>query len=287
MDSKHRHELEENDLQAFLANFGEFWNKYGNKLLTAVLIFLVVVLAMRIIGWQRAAALEEGWSDVELTQTPTGLIEVANRHGDRTVQAVGRLRAADLLLQEVVMPQPKFDGETEGEAAAPADLTPEQKLEAAETQYLSVFNNKSLAPVFRHNAALGLAAVAEQRRDWDKARGLYEKLIQDAADFDFIVAQAKGRLAKLDVLPRPVTIAPDPEPVPSAADNDPMENLPIPGVGGPSLLDPGTFPKVEFDPLDPGQPNGADTPTSDTPAPEAAPVDPIPSTEPADEPAAP
>lgn len=275
MDSNHRHELEENDLQAFLANFGEWWQKHGNKTLTAILLVLVVILGFRLIRWQRAAALEAAWSDLETHQTPSGLVEVANRHGNRTVQLLARLQAADTLLREVVTPRSATV--TEGqEPDTGTDLTPEQKLDVSAREYEAVRSSRHAPPIFRFNASLGLASVMEQRGQWDEARKIYEGLLTEAKGFDAITAQAQGRLAMLDVLPRPVTIAPDPTPTPtpSATESDLLKDL-LPDVGGPSLLDPSAFPP------------GNDTPL-ETPVPSAPqPGNDAPTNQPADQPAEP
>ena len=113
MDPNHYHELEENDLAAFLINFRQWWNKYGNTLLAVILIAATVFLGKRWYDSSRAAAHEAAWSDLALATSPGAFRDVAATHPDPTVQALARLRGADLLLLKA--------SQLSDEAAADAD----------------------------------------------------------------------------------------------------------------------------------------------------------------------
>jgi hypothetical protein len=126
--------------------------------------------------------------------------------------------------------------------------------------------------VFRLNARLGLATVAEQRGDWAEARKQFQRVIDESDGYAPIAAQAKGRLAKLDVLPNAPTFAPEPPPVTPSSDAGfaPVPPLEVPDDASPGFLDTAV-----------GQP-ATEIPT---PAP-TNPIDPA-TTAPADEPVAP
>jgi len=230
MDSKHRHELEENDLQAFLNNFGDWWGRHGNKILIVTLIVLASVLGVRLWNWQQTAALQNAWSDLSETQTPEGLVDVANRHRNPAVQAIARLSAGDALLQEVVTPRRTIPGV---ETPAPADRVsdPQRKLDAAASQYQMVIDNQRYHLIYRLNARLGMATVAEQRRDWDEAKRQFQAVIEQGGDYSQIVAQAKGRLDRLDSLAEPARFAPE-RPRATRPDDDAPSLLNVPDLLG-------------------------------------------------------
>ena len=216
MDADHRHELKENDLAEFITNFGSWWSKHGTTLLIAVLVIAAVLVGKRFVESRNAAVQEEAWSDLALASSPESYRAVAQSHSLQTVQALADLRGADLWLEKAVAPAPLPKEEAAAdtpETTASASIT-QQALDEAALAYERVANDSQAHHVFKLNAHLGLAAVAEGREDWAQAHKQYTRVIEQAGTgYEAIAAQAKARMAQLDRLKNPVVFGPDPEPV--------------------------------------------------------------------------
>lgn len=222
MDAEHRHELKENDLAEFLANIGPWWAKYGNRLLAVVLALAVGLAAIRWVQSDRATAREQAWRDLADTTSPDGYRAVAQSHADPSVQALAYLRGADLLLarasaprqdQAKTQPAPATDGST---PPAPDETDTSVDLENAALMYQQVLDNAQAHTIFKLNARLGLAAVAENRSDWSQAKRQYDEIIDEAAGGHGAIAhRARTRSAMLDQLKKPVAFRIDPAPTPS------------------------------------------------------------------------
>ena len=201
MDADHRHELKENDLAEFLGNLGPWWAKHGNTLLITVLVVVAVFVGKRFIENRNTAVLEEAWADLAQATSPESYRLVAQSHPLPAVRALADLRGADLWLAKAAAPLPDADPATEpSQATAPA-LTPTQCLDEAALVYERVANDPDAHHVFKLNAHLGLAAVAESRQDWAQAQQQYTWVTQQAGPgYEVIAAQAKARQGQLDRL---------------------------------------------------------------------------------------
>jgi hypothetical protein len=258
MDSEHRHELQQNDLQEFFRHFNKWWEKYGTSTLVVVLVALAVFAGVRFWRSSRASAHEEAWIDVATVTSPEVARTRAQMH-ENPVRAILYLRGADLIMKELAVPQEAAEAQTQPAAAespfgvrrTTASDTPEQSLASAAQMYEAVAQDQSAALVYRLNAHLGLGAVAEQSGKWDDARRHYEKVIDLAAEkYDFIRQQAQGRQAMLERLAEPVAFAPEPKvqatipstpeappptinvrPAPGAADGAATSTAPAPAAG--------------------------------------------------------
>lgn len=219
MDSQHRHELEQNDLAAFLENFGPWWAKYGNKLLIVALAVVLVITGRRWINAQSAATLENAWNDLANSTSPDGYRLTAQSHSVPAVRVLAYLRAADLLLNQSATPQAP-----DTSTPTPPVTPPDQALSQAEEMYRLVANDADADLVFQLNARLGLAAVAEGRKQWDQAATIYQTVAQEAAErFPVIATRAQTRLTNLSRLKQSVVFAPEP-PAPAT----PAEPAPTP-----------------------------------------------------------
>jgi len=230
MDADHRHELKENDLAEFLGNFGPWWAKHGNTLLIAVLVVAAVFFGKRFIESRNAAVLEEAWADLAQATSPESYRLVAQSHELPAVRALADLRGADLWLAKAAAPMPDTEPTPQGSQAATPVLTAEQFLDEAAMVYGRVANDPQAHLVFKLNAHLGLAAVAESRQDWAQAQQQYTWVTEHAGPgYKVIAAQAKARQGQLDRLKRPVVFGPDPDPPatePTASDTLPDLDLP-------------------------------------------------------------
>jgi len=210
MDSEHRHELKENDLADFLAHFGQWWAKHGTKLLTVVLVLAVAFTGKRWYDMRTVAAKENAWRDLAETTSPEGYRSVALTHPNAAVRALAYLRGADLLLANTAVGDDSDLAETS------------QTLDSAALMYEQVINDRQTHLVYKLNAQLGLAAVAEGGRDWDAARQHYQSVIDQAGtQYTTIAKQAQARAAMLDRLEKPVVFGPEEtEAAPPAAQDD-------------------------------------------------------------------
>ncbi len=261
MDSEHRHELQENDLAEFLANFGQFWNKHGNTILTVALIVAVVFFGKRWYDSSVATAHEAAWSDLANATSPAALQAVADSHSDPSVRSLAYLRAGDLLLKKASQlatpsaeqarlsadpsadptPQPPADPEDSHDAA---QMTPQQALESAAAMYQRVVRDGQLPRVYRFNAQLGLACVAEEQEDWGEAARQYQEIVEQAGEgYGAIASLATTRLAWLDRVKVPVVFAKEPEdlvdePAPDELSNsifdNPLDLSDLPAATAPS-----------------------------------------------------
>lgn len=219
MDSQHRHELKENDLVEFLTHFGQWWGKHGGKILTVVLVLAVVVTGKRWFDASTAAATEKAWRDLADTTSPEGYRSVALSHQDPAVRALAYLRGADLLLAKSATASD--DQHTTNDSTTAGSS---QDLDSAALMYQQVVDDQDVHPAYRLNALLGLAAVAEGRRDWDQARNLYLQVTEQATvHYGAIAERAQSRAKMLDRLKKPVVFAPDPVVIPSTSELSPID----------------------------------------------------------------
>jgi len=219
MDSDHRHDLKENDLEHFLANFGDWWKKYGSTLLLWVLLIALVLVGWNLWHSIRSGAHNNAWDDLAGTTSPDTYPLVAEDHSVKGVKILANLWGADAQLRESLT--------ATGEAASGPGSS--DKLAQAEAMYQQVLALTD-EPVYRANAYLGLASVAESRRAFDKAATFYDQAIAAAGEtYAALKLRAEERKAILDRLAEPVVfgktsllppeVAPEvtPEPTPEAA----------------------------------------------------------------------
>jgi tetratricopeptide (TPR) repeat protein len=207
MDSEHRHELKENELAEFFRHFGQFWEKWGNSLLLVILVVLVAVVSVQIVTGHRFRQHEQNWSSLEFETHPSALAQVAESVKHPPIRALAHLRAGDALLRGDVVDAPSgFTVE-----AQPLDAAGRQRqLQEAAEHYEAVRQMERADGLFRVNALLGLAAVAENQGQWDLAQQRYEQAIAEARDIHqpALGEHAAQRLAMLERLREPMTFAP-------------------------------------------------------------------------------
>jgi hypothetical protein len=234
MDSKHRHELEQNDLVVFLTSFNEWWAKYGQVTLIVIVIGLGAFTAARFYKYNKLQAHESAWGGLAQSTSPDSYSATASENKG-SVKALAYLRGADLLLEKATVPAQaetqavtETPAATEGEktdetprtqvqVAAPQQQDPAEMLDDAMVMYQAVASDKMIHPVLRINGLLGVASVAEAQGKWDIASQAYDQAIVLAGTkYDILSKQASGRKAKLDDIKTPVVftkVAPAPTPV--------------------------------------------------------------------------
>lgn len=253
MDAKERHELKDNDLAEFLQNFGEFWNKHGNSISVAILVVLVAWIGIRFYNNMQATNHENAWADLASTSTPSGYRERAREDtGFGAIQEIALLRGAEQYHQQAI------ELDNENTTPAPGMMSVEDSLKNAEAMYQQVLDSKS-DPVFRANAAVGLANIAETRGDFDAANTYWtqaEKLANDA-HLGAIAAQAKIRLGMLDELKQPIVFGNAAQTAPVTPDDTANEAPDSSATDSPAEADTPTAPVETAEPAaapgDPGQ----------------------------------
>ena len=104
-----------------------------------------------------------------------------------------------------------------GAATQPALQFPRSRqdlLNTAAESYLNVVEDPAAPPESQRTARLGLAAVYENRREWDKARAEYQKIVNDTSVPKPFKDLAADRLNDLDKVQRPPLIG-----APATAEN--------------------------------------------------------------------
>lgn len=193
MDSEHRHDLKENDLQEFLANFGEWRKKYGATVLMWVLLIAVVVVGWNFYHSYTRTTHDTAWDDLAGTTSPAGYQMIPADHSDKTVRLLAELWGGDAYLQSAVSPPTDDERFNAAEALGKAEENYQQVL--ASTQ----------EPLFRANAYLGLGAVAEARENFEQAAEYYDQAIAAAQpQYGALAQRAAQRKAMLARLAEPV-----------------------------------------------------------------------------------
>lgn len=212
MDSEHRHELKENDLQEFLENFGDFWKKYGNVILTVLAVVVIIYAGQRLWRDRAESARENAWTELAGATAPQAAERIAVDYSNPTVQAIAYLKAGDLYLAKGSMPDTASARAETLEGENPYEQQREQALQSAEGRYQQVQQLK-VPKVYHLNAMLGLAAVAENRRNWQQAEQWYDQVLAAAGDQYVTLAElARAKKALLPQLQQKVVFAPDQEP---------------------------------------------------------------------------
>lgn len=246
MDSKERHELQENDLQAMLTGARDIWHspwvvKYGN---TVLLVILLILAAFAVKMWadSRSARMHEQlWADLSAANTPESFDNIARSTGDPQIQAIALLRAGDLYIARALHGNQPAATPAATDAPTPApSANPEADAKNAVLFYEEVIGKAGVQKIVRLNALLGLATAHENLRQWDQAAAAYKQLQEEAGDAHQPLAlRAKNRLAILPRLSEPVKFAAD-APVELPAGNQPGLPLstggsstpaPLPGLG--------------------------------------------------------
>lgn len=276
MEQRHQQIRERAGLEEARLNveFIDFLRKWGPIVLTIAAIaagfqFVRTKLKTAEVEKVNRAFDEYNKSAMTANPSPLALTAVAEEFSDvRAIGLLARLDAADAYLRSVRAGlKPGAALKPDGSVESPEDLLSAQDrttyLADAERMYDAVLEETASQPdktMISVSALYGLAAVAESREEFDKAKGFYEQIQQkvEGGPYAFHAGVAKKRieeLPKLATLPKLYALADlpkikgvDPEPAPPA---------PPPGPAGPGL---------------PGEGIDAPTPTGQAPAATPAPV---------------
>jgi hypothetical protein len=242
MKAERRHELKTNWLAGALVDLPGFLREYGSRILLAVLfVALVIVLVYqyttgRVVQDERSReALTSARESVDrvrqmipqLAQMPflvvpsdaiqkfrdehvadaQKAIQVALQANDPSVKADAEVVSGDLdLLRASIPPLPGSD--TRPSLNGYGDRGREDLLRSAEDAY----NRVTSAPLDANkeavrNARFGVAAIAEDRAQWDKAKDYYQQIISDPSTPSLFKDMARERQDNLTTLQKPILAA--------------------------------------------------------------------------------
>ncbi|MEZ0263850.1 MAG: hypothetical protein ACAI43_03915 [Phycisphaerae bacterium] len=226
MKSEHRHELKTNDLAATIITAGDYFRIYGGRIALglAIVILVVVLIYQRTTRAKaeraqlpgtlaqargqidRLASLQLVPKDKEIDEARLSIEKVKNDASDDALKAGALAAEGDLNWAIATYPN---DPTGSGSTTAPATVTEQERVAAAaaaKTAWQAVvdkYPDQRLAVV---TARFGLAALAENSRDWAAARQQYEavKALPNLAKAH--KQMAEGRLAYLELIQKPVLI---------------------------------------------------------------------------------
>lgn len=227
MDPHLRDEIETNDLETFLSNLKTWWAKWGNYILIAVLLVAAGIFIKNTIQRRQYEAHEEAWNTLATATSPEVLEKAGANYKDANFKAQTLLKAGDLNLAKArtALGDPK-----EAEARDKALLE-------ARRLYSAVADDASKPWIYRLNARLGLASVAEEQAKWDDAQAIYKQVQADAGDrFPHLRDQA---MAKAQLLPRisaGLNFGPEPVEGPAVPATNPKPATTAPGLTMPLEL---------------------------------------------------
>jgi hypothetical protein len=206
MKAERRHELKENTLAGFLENLPYYARVHGNKVLTGLIVVLLVVAFVR---WRNTQAvqkqatisanlavarsaisqlanpqtaamllLSQSKEAVNMRQTltseaNTAIDTVAGETEDKTIRAEALLAKGDLYWALANLPDPIAAAT---QPTLKSSTTPEENLKKASDFYgnvLKTYPDEKMATVA---ARFGLAAIAENRRDFKSASEQYSEI---------------------------------------------------------------------------------------------------------------
>jgi hypothetical protein len=245
MKAERRHELKTNSLARGLEGVPEHWREYGSKVLLVILVGAIVFLLVRYWNDKKVRDAEMVTSSMqtahaELEQLKNLPIQLFGASASAVAEQRQRIaQQVDQAFSTVInsTKDPKtlanaFLGqgdlnwmlanfpELPGAETLPSNLQIQNRdalLDQARSWYEKVLESgNSAAPSDVFYARLGLAAIAENQSQWDKAKSQYQSVV-DAAEMPTSFKEyARDRLAQLPQLLTPALIVPRPPVVPEA-----------------------------------------------------------------------
>ncbi|MCC6422763.1 MAG: hypothetical protein IT447_04740 [Phycisphaerales bacterium] len=236
MKSERRHELKTNDMARGLEHLPDMARRYGTRILLGViLVVLVVVIILNRLHARRAAAqaAHEGLASAQYAlselrsfntfqyltpegdvlarirqqlteEARNGLSVALGQTGDTQIMAAALVAQGDLNWLVATLPpvpaattRPSLNLEPE----------PAKALDLAEKSYQQVLSHYGEQRIAAIAARFGLAAIAENNKDWTKARTYYDTIANDPDVPTALKTQASVRLTILAQLQNPILLA--------------------------------------------------------------------------------
>jgi tetratricopeptide (TPR) repeat protein len=258
MKAERRHELKTNALARGIEDFPEYWREYGSKILLVILVAAVVFLLVRYWNDKKVRDAELVSSSMQTVQVELdrlrGLPILLENGASTSFVAEQRQKVAELADQAIstVLNTAKDSKtlanaflargdlnwalanfpELPGASTLPATLQIQNRdslLDQARSSYEKVLEPAySGSPSDVFYARIGLAAIAENQGQWDKAKAQYEA-IANAADMPKSFKDyASDRLAQLPQIQTAALIVPRPPSGPEAPATRAIGPMPMP-----------------------------------------------------------
>lgn len=255
MKSEHRHELKTNSLAEALSNLPQTLKTHGNKILTVLAVVLLIIAGVRYKRSQDEAAraqvrqsLAAAWTilgNIQGVREPSVLEQAENDVKSAAQNVIETADASDhplLASAYQALGQLYWTLATQSPLATTQPATqpstrPTNYLEMSEQAYTRILTDFSDQPQAVITAHLALAAIAEEKRNWDLARQHYQQVIESAEALPTDKRLAENRLAGLKELQTPLLLIPASQPV-----NPPTTQQAIEGEASSSTLPSTTLP---------------------------------------------
>jgi hypothetical protein len=235
MKAERRHELQTNTLAKAMTRAPEAWQKYGGRVLFLLAAAILAFVLVRYRIQTSRAAEESAQQNLSVARTLiqelsnfdtlraqpqqlTILREDAARSLDASAEGSDDPRTlaeiliarGDLYWTLASIPQAPATQPTTAPAAS--QRSPEQLLDDAAKSYQAVLDQYADQTPSAVAARFGLAAIAENREQWDVARQHYEAVQNASAAAEVYREQSKRRIELLPELQKPILIV---EPTPA------------------------------------------------------------------------
>lgn len=247
MRAEERHKLKTNELAESLSELPDYLRQHGNKILTGVIIILVLVLGF--FWWRNAQAsareeniarlndllaqkmllqglsvqqaqVEKKGDEQNLPYDAANLVSgfkaVAEKAAESPMALIAMKEQAEALRSQLLYSSQPITDEQRKTLCTQAEGIYEQMKNG--------FPNSSQALGI---ANLGLALLAEEQGNWDKAREIYQQMVADGETRlagTMYPVQAQLRLKRIDEISQPIEF-----PLPSIAPAVPNEPAAAPG----------------------------------------------------------
>ena len=233
MKTKRRHELRENTLARVITKTPSFWQDSGGKFLIGAIVLLAIVLLVRYrISSGRVATAQAG-DNLAMARNLIDDLEASGQYavppaqlaahrkqafGEAAnfIEEAGRLSDDPGVGAESLVAKGDLNWTMANLASLPGAATqpslqvtrdPADLINAAADAYKQVLEKYADNKQAVIAARFGLAAIAENRGDWDAAKTQYQQIIATPGITQAYLEQARERLAKLPTLAQPVLLA--------------------------------------------------------------------------------
>jgi hypothetical protein len=237
MKSERRHELHTNSLAQLLTRAPELLREHGSKVLLGIIILLLVIILIHQRTRRNREQLDTGWSSIsnarfniqrlrllqaqlksandiaaarkQLIESSSSALTSVIGSDNPTLAAEAYLLRGHLHWTLANLPQLP---EATTQPSLKLEGSAQDFLTRAEEAYQKVIRVYADQPLGVGNARFGLAAIAENRHDWARAKSLYEEVKNDPKTIPSYKILADLKIAALDQINTPVYIVPTSQP---------------------------------------------------------------------------
>jgi len=275
MKAERRHELKTNSLERSLERLPEYWRDYGSRILLIVLVAAIFFMLVRYWNDKKAHDAELVATNIETAHTelrqlerlpallaagaaPSYVAENREKLAQQVEQSVStvlnsskdpkQLANANLTRGDLNWTLANFPA-LPGADTQPSLAVPNRDalLAQAQASYQRVIDSAGGTDDDLFYARLGIAAVAENLHQWDKAREQYNAIANSAkmaTSYKEYATEQLSRIAEYESTPlivAPPAVAPAPPPT-SRRSQGPIGPMPLPAVSEAATSRPTTRP---------------------------------------------